>query len=147
MRGLNAPPRRAVAPAALTARAVVSVCSSLSTEHGPAMTPMCRRPPPRPPPARGCPGGAFSRPTSLKGTDPQDSGDPRQAGGFLLAAAGPAQDADALAFHRRQLAAVAVARLELRIHRSVSPSGADLFEFDDQRYVAMLCTYFVHHLC
>ena len=43
MRGLNAPPRRAVAPAALTARAVARICSSLSTEQGPAMTPIGAR--------------------------------------------------------------------------------------------------------
>ncbi len=36
-RGLNAPPRRIVAPAARTARAVARVCSRDSTEHGPAM--------------------------------------------------------------------------------------------------------------
>ena len=46
MRGLNAPPRRAVAPAALTAWAVARICSSLSTEQGPAMTPIV------PPPTR-----------------------------------------------------------------------------------------------
>ena len=39
MRGLNAPPRRAVAPAFLIARAEPTICSSLSTEQGPAMTP------------------------------------------------------------------------------------------------------------
>ena len=37
VRGLNAPPRSAVAPAARTARAAVTICSSLSTEQGPAM--------------------------------------------------------------------------------------------------------------
>ena len=35
--GLNAPPRRIVAPAALTARAVVISCSSDSTVQGPAI--------------------------------------------------------------------------------------------------------------
>ena len=35
---MNAPPRRIVAPAALTASAVSNSCSLLSTEHGPAMT-------------------------------------------------------------------------------------------------------------
>ena len=35
VRGLNAPPRSIVAPAAATARAVSSVCSRYSTEHGP----------------------------------------------------------------------------------------------------------------
>jgi hypothetical protein len=35
-RGLKAPPRNAVAPAARTARADVTICSSLSTEQGPA---------------------------------------------------------------------------------------------------------------
>ena len=38
VRGLNAPPRRIVAPAAATASAVSSSWSRLSTEHGPAMT-------------------------------------------------------------------------------------------------------------
>ena len=38
VRGLNAPPRRIVAPAFLTACAVWSNCRSSSTEHGPAMT-------------------------------------------------------------------------------------------------------------
>jgi hypothetical protein len=37
VRGLNAPPRRIVAPAAATASAVSSSCSRLSTEHGPAI--------------------------------------------------------------------------------------------------------------
>ncbi len=36
MRGLNAPPRRMCAPAALTARAMVRVCSTDSTAQGPA---------------------------------------------------------------------------------------------------------------
>ena len=35
VRGLNAPPRSIVAPAAATARAVSSVCSRYSTVHGP----------------------------------------------------------------------------------------------------------------
>ena len=38
-RGLNAPPRSTVAPAAATARAVSSVCSRVSTVHGPAISP------------------------------------------------------------------------------------------------------------
>ena len=38
MRGLNAPPRRSVAPAAFTAFAMAITCSSLSTLHGPAIT-------------------------------------------------------------------------------------------------------------
>ena len=37
VRGLNAPPRRIVAPAAATASAVSKSCSRLSTEHGPAI--------------------------------------------------------------------------------------------------------------
>ena len=37
VRGLNAPPRRIVAPAAATASAVSNSCSRLSTEHGPAI--------------------------------------------------------------------------------------------------------------
>jgi hypothetical protein len=36
---LNAPPRRAVAPAAFTPRAAATICSRLSTEQGPAITP------------------------------------------------------------------------------------------------------------
>ena len=38
LRGLKAPPRRAWAPAFFTAMAVSTVCSSLSTVHGPAIT-------------------------------------------------------------------------------------------------------------
>ena len=34
---MNAPPRSSVAPAALTALATVTICSSLSTEQGPAI--------------------------------------------------------------------------------------------------------------
>ena len=37
VRGLNAPPRRIVAPAAVTASAVSNSWSRLSTEHGPAI--------------------------------------------------------------------------------------------------------------
>ena len=37
VRGLNAPPRITVAPEAFTALAVETICSSSSTEHGPAM--------------------------------------------------------------------------------------------------------------
>ena len=37
LRGLNAPPRSAVAPASRTARAAATICSSDSTEQGPAM--------------------------------------------------------------------------------------------------------------
>ena len=35
---VNAPPRKAVAPASLTAIAASIICSRLSTEHGPAIT-------------------------------------------------------------------------------------------------------------
>ena len=37
VRGLNAPPRSIVAPEALTLFATEIICSSLSTEHGPAI--------------------------------------------------------------------------------------------------------------
>ena len=37
VRGLNAPPRRSVAPAALAISAASSVCWAVSTAHGPAM--------------------------------------------------------------------------------------------------------------
>ena len=37
MRGLNAPPRSSAAPAGLAIRAAASVCSGVSTAHGPAM--------------------------------------------------------------------------------------------------------------
>ncbi len=37
LRGLNAPPRRATAPAAFTCRADSRICFSFSTEQGPAM--------------------------------------------------------------------------------------------------------------
>ena len=39
VRGLNAPPRSIVTPSAATQRAVSSVCSRVSTVHGPAMKP------------------------------------------------------------------------------------------------------------
>ena len=39
VRGLNAPPRSIVTPAAATQRAVSIVCSRYSTVHGPAMKP------------------------------------------------------------------------------------------------------------
>ena len=39
VRGLKAPPRSMVAPAAFTARAVSSVCSRDSTVQGPAISP------------------------------------------------------------------------------------------------------------
>ena len=39
VRGLKAPPRSIVTPSASTARAVSSVCSRVSTVHGPAMKP------------------------------------------------------------------------------------------------------------
>ena len=39
VRGLKAPPRNQVAPAAWTTAAVSSVCSRVSTVHGPAMKP------------------------------------------------------------------------------------------------------------
>ncbi len=38
MRGLNAPPRSRAAPACFTSRATSTICPSLSTEQGPAMT-------------------------------------------------------------------------------------------------------------
>ena len=38
LRGLNAPPRSTLAPARFTAAAVACTCSSLSAEHGPAIT-------------------------------------------------------------------------------------------------------------
>src|SRR5262245_12687992 len=44
VRGLYAPPRSTVAPAAATARAIVNTCSSPSTEHGPAMIASCGPP-------------------------------------------------------------------------------------------------------
>ena len=44
VRGLNAPPRRIVAPASLQAFAVSITCSGVSTEQGPAIT--AKWPPP-----------------------------------------------------------------------------------------------------
>ena len=46
LRGLKAPPRSTFAPARLTAAAAASTCSSLSAEHGPAIT-MTSSPPMR----------------------------------------------------------------------------------------------------
>ena len=40
VRGLNAPPRSPVAPRALRVRAIPTIWASLSTEQGPAITPI-----------------------------------------------------------------------------------------------------------
>ena len=67
VRGLKAPPRRMVAPAAATASAVRISCSRLSTEQGPAMTDS--EPPPIDVPATATTvsAGWKSREASLKG--------------------------------------------------------------------------------
>mgnify|MGYP006885820061 CR=1 FL=1 len=67
MRGLKAPPRRAVAPASFTAWADSRICARLSTEHGPAM--MAMRGPPTGAPFSGTwvSAGCMSREASLKG--------------------------------------------------------------------------------
>ena len=48
---MKAPPRSAVAPAFLTARAIFRIILEFSTEHGPAISAI-RRPPTVRPPAR-----------------------------------------------------------------------------------------------
>ena len=66
-----------------------------------------------------------------RGLDPQDPGDTGQTADLLLAAAGLAQDADALALLRRQLAAVAAVRLEFQDQVGLGLGGQIFFEFDD----------------
>ena len=69
MRGLNAPPRRKVAPAAFTSSATPMIWLSVSTEHGPAISPKA------PPPMAAGPAwmtvssGWNLRLTALKGSD------------------------------------------------------------------------------
>ena len=63
-RGLKAPPRKTVAPAAATARAVSSVCSRVSTVHGPAMSPKKPSPIRRPRTSMTVASGVGSRATS-----------------------------------------------------------------------------------
>ena len=67
VRGLNAPPRSIVAPAASTARAVSSVCSRYSTVHGPAIRPKYSSPIFRPSTSITVGSGETSRETSLYG--------------------------------------------------------------------------------
>jgi hypothetical protein len=67
VRGLNAPPRSIVAPAAATTRAVSSVCSRYSTEQGPAMSPNASSPICRPLTSITVGSGTSSRATSLYG--------------------------------------------------------------------------------
>ncbi len=68
MRGLYAPPRRKRAPASRTARAAASVCSRVSTAHGPAITPNV------PPPMRdGFPSGPGSDTTVSCGCVSRDT--------------------------------------------------------------------------
>ena len=67
VRGLKAPPRSIVTPAAATTRAVSSVCSRVSTVHGPAISPKNSWPMRRPPTSMTVPSGANSRETSRYG--------------------------------------------------------------------------------
>ena len=67
VRGLNAPPRSIVAPASATARAVASVCSRLSTLHGPAISPKYVSPTRRPSTSITVGSAASSRATSRYG--------------------------------------------------------------------------------
>ena len=67
VRGLNAPPRSIVAPAAATTRAVSSVCSRYSTEQGPAISPKAESPICRPLTSITVGSGTSSRATSLYG--------------------------------------------------------------------------------
>ena len=67
MRGLNAPPRRKVAPAAFTACAASRIWSFDSTEHGPAMTAMALPPSGTPPTSMTVSSSFTSRDTSLNG--------------------------------------------------------------------------------
>ena len=67
VRGLKAPPRSIVPPAAATTRAASSVCSRYSTEHGPAISPKAPSPIRRPSTSITVGSGASSRETSLYG--------------------------------------------------------------------------------
>src|SRR5512143_2149585 len=68
-RGLNAPPRSTVAPASRTRRAVSTICRSVSTEHGPAITTTSSPPTVTPPGRRtSVPSGCQSRETCRYGS-------------------------------------------------------------------------------
>ena len=67
MRGLKAPPRSIVAPAAATARQLSMVCSRDSTVQGPAMRPKWSPPRRRPPTWMTVGSGVESADTSLYG--------------------------------------------------------------------------------
>ena len=67
VRGLKAPPRSMVTPASLTTRAVSSVCSRVSTVHGPAISPKYSWPIRWPSTSITVPSGANSRETSRYG--------------------------------------------------------------------------------
>jgi hypothetical protein len=69
VRGLNAPPRSMVAPAFFTACAVLTICSRVSTEHGPAMTWIVFPPTVRLPTCSWLSSGFTSRLTSLNGCE------------------------------------------------------------------------------
>ena len=69
MRGFQAPPRRMLAPAVFTARAVSRIWSLDSTEQGPAMTVMARPPTCTPSTSMTVSSSFTSRETSLKGCE------------------------------------------------------------------------------
>src|SRR5918999_573935 len=69
VRGLNAPPRSNVAPAAWAICAACRVCSAVSTAHGPAMSVIVPGPIGTPPTRTTERVGWFSRLTSLYGTE------------------------------------------------------------------------------
>src|SRR3954447_23374059 len=69
VRGLNAPPRSIVAPAALTASAVSSVCPRDSTVHGPAISANASPPTRRPRTWMTVGSGVVARETSLYGLE------------------------------------------------------------------------------
>ena len=66
---MNAPPRSIRAPCARTASAVATICSRVSTEHGPAATMSSFPPMVRSPTFTSVSSGFTSRLTSLKGCE------------------------------------------------------------------------------
>src|SRR6188472_1046599 len=107
-RGLNAPPRSTVAPAAATARAVSRVCSRVSTVHGPAISPK------KPSPIR--------RPrTSMT----VESGvRPRATRGYARSSCDPGASIDASLVLRTTLADRSRDNLAMRIFSGIQPTGA-----------------------
>ena len=144
LRGLNAPPRSAVAPAARTARAAATICSSDSTEHGPAMIDD------RPLPPNETPGAIvtmvfslapFARHLLVRLADVNDFGDAGQRlDARAVDAAVVADEPDRrarLARHRPR----GVAHLFDRLHDAVDLLLRRVVLHDDQHYSSSMSKY------